>query len=311
MKTIPIDLQAHKDLETTTLCRLLLIILKDGTTKIGFTSLDIDVAYNNGDGSVTYRSAQGFTPSRISSQAGTSVDNADLVGILADLDTLGVTEEQVRAGVLDYADAWCYEINYNDLTTGRHEIIARGKLGQVTMDGEQFVAEFRSLMQILKQQITQVTSLTCRAKFGSQPIGTGGGAIEERYPCGKTPTWANYTVTAVDGTEPDRIFTASAMTEAASYYVPGVVEWLTGDNAGRQVDVAAFASDVVTMIEPVYFPVVIGDTFRIRQDCTKDWNDASHGCLYHWGSNRALHFRGEPIIPVGREGEILTPGAGL
>lgn len=294
MKTIPSALQTHKDLETTTLCRLLLIILKDGTTKIGFTNLDIDVAYNNGNGSVTYRAANGFTPSRISSQSGTSVDNADLVGILADLSTLGVTEQQVRAGVLDYAEAWCYEINYNDLTSGRHEIIERGKLGQVTMDGEQFVAEFRSLMQILKQGITKVTSLTCRAKYGSTE-------------CGATKVWNTYTVTAVDATEPDRIYTASAMVEAADHYVPGVAEWLTGSNTGKQVDVSAFASGRVTLIEPVYFPIVIGDTFRIRIDCPKTVD----GCKDSRRNRYPNSFRGEPFIPIGREGEILTPGAGL
>lgn len=296
MKSIPVALQSHKALPVTTLCRLLKIVCKDGTV-LGFTSLDIDVDYDDlsdTGGAVTYRSAQGFTASRIASAAGTGVDNADLNGIVADTDALGITEEQIRAGKLDYADGWCYEVNYLDLTAGRHEVIGRGKLGEVTMRGEAFKAEFRSLSQILRQNTTQLTSLTCRTTYGSTQ-------------CGATLSWDAVTVTAVSIAEPDRIFTDSARLEAADYYVPGVARWLTGDNAGAEVEVEQNTAGVFTLARPLYFPIQIGDTAEVRIDCPK----TVAGCKDSRRNQFPNNFRGEHLIPVDRADELLTPGAGL
>ena len=296
-KTIPAVLQTHKNLTTTTLCRLLRIVCKDGT-EIGFTSLDVDVSYNAGAGVLVYRSANGFTMSRLSSAAGTGVDNADFQGIIADLSSLGITEAQIRAGKLDYADGYCYEVNYNDLTAGRHENIARGKNGETAMNGELFNAEFRSLSQLLKQSTTQLTSLTCRVKYGSTK-------------CGAAFAWTSGSVTAVSVGEPDRIFTDSASVEAVDYYVPGVIEWLTGDNSdggsSKQVEIEQNTSGVFTLARPLYFPIVIGDTYRRRIDCPK----TKAGCQDVRRARFPNNFRGEHLIPVEREGELLTPGAGM
>ena len=56
------------------------------------------------------------------------------------------------------------------------------------------------------------------------------------------------------------------------------------------------------------FPIQIGDTFRVRQDCSKLWDDAEHGCLYHWGADRYKYFGGFPDIPVADGDSVQTPG---
>jgi uncharacterized phage protein (TIGR02218 family) len=302
MKTIPVVLQTHKELPTTTLCRLMKIRCKDGTF-FGFANLDIDVTYDDdagsgspSDGPIVYRSINGFTPSRLSMAAGTTVDNSDLRGIVAEVEALGITAEQVRAGLLDYADAWVYQVNYRDLTTGRHEIMARGKCGRVSMRDDEFISEFRSLTQLFKQPIGKVTSLTCRAQFGDAE-------------CQKPLDWITATITSVSG-EPDRIFTASSLAQAATYFAPGVVRVTSGDNVGQEFEVEAFAlGGIITLSLPAYFAFAVNDTIDIRQDCSKEFDDASHGCLYHWAADRVLYFRGEPLIPVGQEGSLSTPGA--
>lgn len=301
-KTIPAALLAHKAQQVTTICRLLKVICKDGT-QFGFANLDIDVSYNdlldaNSPGSaLLYRSANGFIPARMQNVAGTSVDNSDMAGLVSEASSLGITEAEIRSGKLDFADAWVYEVNYEDLTPGRHEIIARGNCGRVSMAEDGFRAEFRSLTQRLKQTIGEVTSITCRAQFGDAR-------------CGKTRTWTNATVTSVSGTEPDRIFTCSGLAGATDFYVPGVVEILSGDHTGLQVEVEAFSSGgIITLMFPLYFPAFVGMLIRISQDCTKDFDDDAHGCLYHWSTDRTLHFRGEPKLPLGQEGALGTPGA--
>ena len=296
MKTIPAQLLTHKAGETTTLCRLLKVKCKDGTI-FGFANLDIDVAYNDnsGDGSITYRSYNGFTPSRISSALGTGVDNSEVDGIYAELSTLGVTEQQVRTGVLDYADAWVYEVNWNDLTAGRHENISRGKLGRTSSQAEAYKNEIRSLTQLLKQQINKFVSLTCRAQYGDTK-------------CGATLVWNSYTITGISGSEPDRIFVASAMAEADDYYLPGVVKITSGDNAGLEVEVETYdAGGLITLALPTYYALAIGITFDIRIDCPKTVDGCKDSRRNRWPNS----FRGEHLTPVAREAEILTPGAGL
>lgn len=305
MKTIAAELLTHKAQETTSLCRLVKITCRDGDI-YGLTTLDQDITYDDGDGdgSLLYKWIYGVGMSRLEVGSGLSVDNAEISGIVSALEALGVTEAQLRAGKFDYADLWVYSLNYNDLTAGRHEIVSRGKFGRVSAGSDQYTGEARSLSQIWKQGITRVTSLTCRAKFGSQ-VG------EEKYPCGKVRTWVSATITAVDGAEGDRIFTCSGLGQAANYFVPGIVRVLTGDNAGAEMEVTAFASGVVELALPMHDDFTIGDTLEISQDCNKLDHDVDHGCRYHWGADWNLHFRGEPLIPIGREGELSTPGANL
>jgi uncharacterized phage protein (TIGR02218 family) len=292
MKSIPAALLTHKAQQTTTLCRLLKLTYKNGTVR-GFANLDEDVPYDDGDGVLIYRSAQGFTPSRFASSAGSGVDNADLVGLIADLASLGVTEHEVRNGILDYAAAVCYEINYEDLTAGRHEIIATGNAGQAAMRGEQFAVEFRSLSQRFKQNTTKRTSLTCRVAYGSTQ-------------CGATLAWVSANVSAVDGTEPDRIFTCSSLAQATDYFVPGVVEVVNGENEGAQMEVVAFVSGgVITLARPLYWPMAVNDDIRIRIDCPKTPDGCRDSRRNRWPND----FRGEHLIPIGREEELLTPGA--
>jgi uncharacterized phage protein (TIGR02218 family) len=290
LKTIPIALQSHLDQDATTLCNLTRVETKDGTI-YGFTDLDVDVVYDDGDGSVTYRADNGFTPSRVQASADLAVDNAELSGLVMDT---GITEAQIRAGLFDYARVRVYRVNYMDLTNG-HEIIAVGTAGETNFSANGWKTEFRSLTQQLKQPISKLYSLTCRAAFGSAQ-------------CGKSFTWVSGTVTSV-GANPRRTFTDTALTQADGYFDIGVVEWLTGSNAGGQMEVDAHASDTMTLALPMPYAIDVGDMFRVRKDCSKEWDDADNGCLFHWGSARKDHFRGEPHIPIADGGQNMVPGA--
>ncbi|MFC0677531.1 DUF2163 domain-containing protein [Lysobacter korlensis] len=297
MKTIPATLQAHYDEPATTTTYLCRMQCKDGTV-LGFTSLDADLTFNDGAGPVLYRADNGFRADRMQATADLAVDNTDLHGWVADT---GITEQQIRAGLFDYARIRIYRVNYLDLAAG-HEIIATGTAGETKFSGSKWSLEFRSLTQQLKQPISKLYSRTCRAKFGSQPVGTAGEQPTERHPCRKAWTWIAGTVTAVNATEPDRLFTDTGLTQAQHHFVPGVVEWVTGQNAGAQMEVDAFAAGAVTLTLPLAYPIAAGDTFRIRQDCDKTFSmcGARHA--------NTLNFRGEHLIP-NDGGQSMVPGA--
>lgn len=305
-KTIPAQLVTHKALASTTLCNLLKIgPLPDGTTYLTFSGLNENVTYDDGAGAKTYIARTGVQVSAVVATADMGVDNAEAES-LPPIDAYpleGITQAQIDAGDLDKCPWVLYRVNYNDLTAGRHEVMASGTVGELrSKHGQLNVIELRSLSQQLKQSIVELDSLTCRAKFGSQ-VG------EERHPCeyALAGEWVSGTVTAV-GAESDTQFTDTSLAQAANYFAPGLVEWLTGDNAGQELEVGAFASSAVTLQFPTVSPISIGDTYRIRRDCTKNWT-GHNSCETFWAADKPNHFRGEPHIPVADTAALNSPGA--
>lgn len=317
MKTIDATLLAHKAQPATTLCELLLIgPLEDGTYR-GFSGLDRDVVFQPAAslGEITFRARTGMALSALKASGNLSVDNAEAETLqpVAGYEAEGFTQAEIDAGALDKVQFVVLLVNYEDLTAGRCEIIGGGTIGEVRQKlGGLTILELRSLAQQMKQSVVELDSLLCRARFGSQPIGTGGGAVEERFPCGfpLDHEWISGTVTSV-GTETDRQFTDSALAQAADYFAPGVVEILDGDNAGQQVEVESFASGgVVTLKFPLVSALETGVAYRIRRHCSKRWT-GHNSCDTFWGEDKPLHFRGEPHIPVGDSGQLNAPGASL
>lgn len=237
MKTIPAILQTHLDEQVNTTCLLLRIERNAGAfgtalPVLGVTTLDQDVTYDDGDGAVTYSAASGFVPSNLSASGDMGVDNAEAEILVPAFDLGPVVEADINAGRYDSAPFILYRVNYKDLTTGRHEIIMAGTLGQArVVGGLSAFCELRSISQQFKQTVCEVDSITCRADFGSTACGVDISTL-----------WETGEVSAV-GTETDREFSAdSALTEGA--LVPGIVQWLTGDNAGRSYEIEAHTVDI-------------------------------------------------------------------
>lgn len=308
-KTIPAELVAHKAQTTIKTCRLLLVGPLPDATYRGFASLDRNVTYdpNSGVGPQVFRARTGIEVTALVATNTLGVDNGE-ARTLAPIETFefeGFTQAQIDAGDLDKVPFVLYEVNADDLTPGRHEIMAGGTIGEQRQKfGQLTVLELRSLSQQLKQTIGELDSLNCRAPFGSQPG-------EVRFPCGfdLTAEWIAGEVTSVAVGESDRVFTDTALLQADDYFSPGVVEWLTGANAGQETEIEAFAAGVVDLKFPTVQAIAIGDTFRIRRECTKRAS-GHNSCRTFYDTEWVLHFRGEPHIPIGDTDKLNTPGAG-
>ena len=300
------DLLADMRASSTTLTDLLLVGPLPDATYRGFTLLDTDVTYDSGGGARTYKARTGWEMSALQATSDLGVDNAEanVLPPIAGFEIEGFTQAQIDSGALDKVPFVVYRVNYRNLATGRHGIVDGGTIGEVRRKvGNLTVLELRSLSNQLKQNIVELDSRTCRAPFGSV---TG---VDARQGCDfdLTDLWVTGTVLAVGG-ESDREFTDTSLTQAADYFAPGVVEWLTGDNAGQQREVEAFGSGEVALLFPTVNPISMGDTFRIRPDCTKYWT-GHNSCDTWWASAKTLHFRGEPWIPVGQSAALNVPGA--
>lgn len=302
MRTIPLNLLNHKKQTTTTLCNLIKIKTRDGGVVIGCTNLNTNIKYNDGsgDGDIEYNSYVGFEPANIYYSSTAEVDNTEFKSLVPVFD-FDLNEVDINSGRFDYSDFWIYEVNYMDLTQG-HWTVLSGKLGEMrTENGIAIHGEVRSQTDQLKKSVCELDSLSCRAKFGSQ---NG----EEAFPCfyNTNTLWSSGTVSSL-GIEEDLQFTDTSRVEPSGTFEPGLIQFLTGKNAGLYVEVDKYNGDTKTinLKFPCNYNIQIGDTYRIRVDCNKQARDSNKGCKKHWGSNWIYHFRGEPDIPVGDKGNSL------
>ena len=303
-RTIPIYLEGHIQSGATTLCLLMKVTpVQPGYAPFGVTSLDRDVMYDDGTGELLYSAAVGTDPSALVAASDLSVAGGTTKQLMPIFDT-PMSEAALMAGACDYAEFIVYEINYNDLTSGHHIIIQSGTLGatNITDSGLSWTNELRGLTQPLKQSITEKYSLTCRAVFGST-----GTSAQSRYPCNFdiSTLWQDGTVTAV-GEDSQQSFNATSFTPTYGGE-PGLVEWLTGANAGRSDEVESFGltDDVGGPTESVTigltfgssYAIQVGDTFRFRDDCPK----TPAACQ---ARSNFPNYRGEPSIPVADNGAL-------
>lgn len=311
-RTVPAALQSHLDQAATTTCRLIKIKGNPDFSPVvlfGLCSLDQDIVYDDdsGDGPITYSAANGFDPTAMSADVGFSVANAEAYALLAE-SVDGVTEDQVRAGALDDAQWTCYLVNFEDLTTGRHVILDAGDVGQVRMKyGTLWMPELISYAMRLKQPVGGVWSRTCRAVYGEPAVDDLGVPRESQTACGVdlAPLWVMGTVQAV-GAETDRTFTGDFVATLPTATYPGRLQFLTGANAAREYAVEDVTGLVVSLIETTHYPIEAGDTYRIRRDCAKRYQE---DCITL--NNNGVQFKGEPTIPVGDAAQGQTPGAQL
>jgi len=158
VKSISTSLRTHLRGEVTTLATCWELTRRDGF-KLFFTDHDVDLVID-GD---TYIASTGYKRTAIQNDATLAVDNLDVEGIF---DSSAITEQDLRAGVYDYAEVRIFLVNWADLSQGILRL-RRGWLGEVllTPDGI-FKAELRGLTQLLSQNIGNFYTPECRVDLG-------------------------------------------------------------------------------------------------------------------------------------------------
>lgn len=268
MRTASSNLTAHIAGEVTSIAICWKLTLVGGAV-LGFTDHTSDLTIS----SQLYKAATGFSPTSVETKDKFSVDNLDVEGIL---DAASITEADIMAGKYDFAEIEIFMVNVTDLTQG---IIThrRGWLGEVSVKNGQFVAEVRGLAQKLQQNIGEIFSPTCRAVFGDARC---------------KANLASFTFAGTVNTVTSRqVFISTALTQAAGYFSGGEVQWLTGANAGRRMEIKEFSNTQITLALPMPNNVTVGDTFNAIAGCDK----TIATCIAKF--NNAVNFRGEPYVP--------------
>lgn len=291
----------HLEQPATRTCRCWKVT-RVGMPAFGLTSLDRDVVLDDGFGTLTYRAHRGFTPYATEANADLAVDNSEMQVLIAEFEMDGITLAAINRGEYDDASFVEYLVAY-DAPAYVIAMLSSGNLGKVRqIDGIECFPELRSLTQILKQKaIIEKGSVGCRVlEFGDERC---------KYPV--ETEWHSGQVDSV-GVEADRVFTisGSGVMEISNYYVPGVVMFTTGANAGRTYEIESYevtsSGNEVVLAIPTEELIEIGDELEIRRDCTRQWSGHNSCETY----NNRPNFRGEPFRPVADSGGLMVPGAG-
>lgn len=274
MKALGAGLQAHLDSGTTTLAWCWRVTRKDGAV-YGFTEHDKPLTFL----STTFEPTSGLIASEIRASSDLAADAQEAEGVLS---SSSISETDILDGKWDNADVEAWRVNWANPT--QRVLLRRGSIGQLRRGRVSFVAEMRSITHILGQTVGRTYQSTCDAELGDARCGINleSGAYK-----------GSGTVTAMlDG----RSFKASGLSLYANgWFSAGSVEWITGANAGRKVELAshtlAAGIATVTVLEMPVRGIAPGDTFLIRAGCDK----VIGTCAAKFAN--VPNFRGFPNIP--------------
>lgn len=263
MLTLPAALQAHIEQEVTTLAVCWRVQRTDGVLILG-TEHDRNIdLLDTSDLQGTYVANAGITGSTVKSTADMSVDNMEVDGAInnGDLALVDLSAADIEAGLFDDASVVLFLVNWEAPDDGQI-ILRTGTIGEIrrTSDG-QYTTELRGLAQRLSQNIVRTYGSGCDAELGDARCGINIAAFS-----------AAGTVTAVTST---RQFAASLSVSPApdiGDFNGGLVEWLTGDNAGFSMEVKqdTYGSPAeILLYLPMPYDIQVGDTFSMSPGCDK------------------------------------------
>lgn len=268
MKIISAELTAHLAGEVTTLAMCWKLTRTDSVV-MGFTDHDKDLEIDG----VDYSASSGFTPTAVANTSNLSVDNLDVDGML-DADV--ISEEDVMAGIYDFAEIEVFQVNYSDLTQGILQL-RRGWLGEVTLKNHQFVAEIRGLTQRLSQNIGELYSPSCRARLG-----------DSRCKVNMATHTHTGTITSV---ESNSVLYDTARTEDNGIFTFGKITFTSGGNNGLSMEVKEYTVGKLVLALPMPYTAMAGDSYSIEEGCDKTLATCKNTF------NNVVNFRGEPHVP--------------
>lgn len=268
MKTLSSALATHIDGEVTTLASCWKLTRRDGAV-MGFTDHDRDIMVAG----VVYVATTGMTSSAVSASNTLKVDELDIEGMLH---SESISEQDIMKGLYDHAEVDVFMVDYTQPDEGALPL-RTGWFGEVTLRGNQFVAEIRGLSQALQQPIGDIYSPGCRAMLGDSRCGVNLGA---------------YTVSGVVSAAHDVYGVSDAsLTQEGGYFTAGQITFTSGANAGVSAEVKYYSNKRFYFTLPLREACATGDTFTAVAGCDK--TTVRCKALF----DNIVNFRGEPHVP--------------
>lgn len=240
---------------------------RDGVV-LGFTTHDRDLDIDG----LRYRAAPGMLPSSISLTDGFDADALEVKGALS---SAAISDRDLRAGRWDGAAVQILMVDWAD-PMGARQQIARGELGEVSINDNQFEVQIRGPATMLERPVVEQTSPECRADLGDARC--------------RVDMASRTVLTRVSDVRAEDQLEVTA-TVATGIYDYGRLRWIGGANSGLVSPILSAEGVVIHLREPPPFPARAGDLIELRQGCDKRLAT----CVSRFAN--AANFRGEPHLP--------------
>jgi len=163
-KALSAGMVTHLALDVTTLASCIEMILENGTVH-RFTDHPADIVF----GGDTYLASVGHEASDPVARNDLAVDGLELTLLI---DSPGLSEAELIAGLYDYADFKLFLVEYTDPDTNGDIKIMKGRLGEVgTSKGATATVELRGLTQHLQKGIGEKYSADCPVELSDPRCG--------------------------------------------------------------------------------------------------------------------------------------------
>lgn len=241
----------------------------------GLTNIDQNIEFEG----VTYYADVGIMPSQMRTLVDMAVSDFDATGVYTD--QINISRADIVAGKLNNAEYEVFQVDYSSTGSGK-AIFGFGRLGDMKLERNAYVAEFRSLSELLKQDTLRVTSADCPYDlYDSQKCKV---AV------------ASYTASGTIQSATDRQnFVGTTSTESDGWYTNGWFIFTSGENAGYEFEVKNYTSGgVFELYDAPPFAVVSSISYEVRAGCDKSFT-GTHGCKTKF--DNATNFGGHPHLP--------------
>lgn len=180
----------------------------------------------------------------------------DLSGVA---DALGISKAAIASGVFDSARLYCFATTWASPIEDEEQIGA-GVLGKTRLQDDRYIIEMMSLVDLLSQSVGDTYTAPCPLTFGGTEYG---GCKKDLGPLTVTGTITSVTSSTV--------FRDSARTELDDWFGAGTIRFTSGANAGLNGhEIKGYAADgTITLFEPFYYPVEVGDAYEMISGCRK------------------------------------------
>jgi uncharacterized phage protein (TIGR02218 family) len=199
--------------------------------------------------SLTYTAAP-VEPSRFSQTIGLDANHVELFGVLDDV----VTEQDIQGGKWKNAKVVFEHIAYDPATGAASATVTgsvgkmKGQTGKFSINNGTFRVEFRSLSDLLGQEIGELTSPIARNRQLSDLVSN------------VAPYTFARTVTAFTDR---RNFTVNGTAQINDYFKYGKVTFTSGANNGRSMEIKASVGNVIELQLPMLSDIAIGNTVSL------------------------------------------------
>lgn len=256
--------------------------------------LRIAIAYSDDlimDGGVVYTGGLYATNTAINSTLSGGPTVIDFGSVY---DTDAITRDQIQSGYWDGAKIYSFFTDWA-APVEDEEPDRVYTFGKVREEDERYTVEMLSLTDLLGQSTGRTITPGCTYTLGDAHV-DGTIIATDRSRCKVSPLLVVNLPSSVTEVISQMQFVGFGLPGSFpdDYFGFGEIIFTSGDNAGLSYRfVKSYTSDgVITLAQPFYYPIQVGDLFNVRPGCRKRKNE---DCIAKYANGK--HFGGFSDVP--------------